>query len=251
MLRSVLLALTLALALATPASARAVPPDSAVGAHVLLVHGGGWTLTGPGVVARMQPVAARLRRWGYGTVNVEYRPAQYAFADVAAAYDRLRARVGARAPVCVYGASAGAQMALMLAVRRPEIACVVAQAPPALLAELGPRLRGNALAAFGLRGGLLRWSPARYALEAPVLLEHARQDRVVPLSHSLAMQRAARRPHLSVLRPGMQPWVHTAVAAEDLARAVRRQRRFLQGSVAFWAPGGPFRITRPLPGLKP
>jgi pimeloyl-ACP methyl ester carboxylesterase len=169
---------------------------------------------------------------------------------VAAAYDRLRAEVGARMPVCVYGASAGAQMALMLAVRRPEIACVIAQAPPALLGELGPRLRQKALAAFGVRGGLGRWSPALYALETPVLLEHAQRDRVVPFAQSLAMRAAARRPRLTILRPGPQEWVHTSVAPEDLTRAVRRQRGFLERSVGFWAPRGPFRISRPLAGLK-
>lgn len=233
MRRPVLLALAFALllALAPAASGGAGAGEP----YVLLVHGGGWRLTGPQMLARMEPAAARLHRWGYRTVNVDYRPGADAYPDVAAAYDRLRARVGARTPVCVYGSSAGGQMALMLAIKRPEIACVVAQAAPSLLQQLGPRLRRAAHTAFDPHGGLQPWSPARYALATPTLLEQARHDPVVPFAQSVAMRAAALDARLIVLPPGNRAWVHTTVDATALARAVHAERRFLRSAVAGWS----------------
>jgi dienelactone hydrolase len=249
MSRSALLAVALAITLAPTASDAtmrpATEPAAAGGAYVLLVHGGGWRFTGPRMVARMDPAATRLQRWGYRTENVDYRPGADAFGDVLAAYRQLRARVGAAMPVCVYGASAGGQMALMLAIRRPEIACVIAQAAPSLLEKLGPRLRRAAHVAFDPHGGLRAWSPARYALAAPALLEQARHDPVVPFAQSQAMRAAALNARLIALEPGSAPWVHTRVAASGLARAAFAERNFLRRSIAAWSEIGPRRTSQP------
>jgi dienelactone hydrolase len=229
-----------AVVLATLAAGEASAPPSTAGrpvgdgspAHVLTIHGGSWHRVGPRAVARMAPDAARLSSWGYVAHNIDYRPARRAFADVLAAYDALRARVGSDTPICAYGASAGAHMALMLAVRRPQLACVVSHAAPTDLTSLRPSLRRRARAAFG--GALRAWSPARYRLQTPVLLEQAVRDRTVPFSQARRMDAAAVHARVVALDPGPARWVHASVDRRQLARARTAERRFLRRSTARW-----------------
>src|SRR4051812_44068425 len=84
-----------------------------------------------------------------------------------------RGGVGKRTPICILGASAGGQMALMVALQRPDVACVIAHAPPTVLESLPPGLVQRARSAFDWLGGLDVFSPARYALETPLLLVQA------------------------------------------------------------------------------
>jgi len=225
-----LLPLVLGVALATlamPADAQSPLPL----AYVLLIHGGAWVRVGAGPTARMDPVATRLQHWGYGTVNVDYRSGRYAFGDVERAYEGLRLEVGPHARICAFGSSAGGQMALMLALRHRDVACVVAQSPPSLLDRLRPTLRHHAKEAFPGHGQLKVWSPARHVLRAPALLEAGRGDHVVPLSQTRAEHRSARHSELLVLAHGSHPWVHTSVAGASLERAARAERRFLRRSL--------------------
>lgn len=196
-------------------------------AYVLTIHGGGWYRVGPRMVARMDDDGARLRSWGYATVNIDYRAGARSFDDVLVAYDRVREHVGPSAPICAYGASAGGHLALMLAIRRPALACVVAQAPPVLLDRLPARLRGIAERFFGPAGGLAAWSPALYPVSVPLLLEQARNDRVVGFAQSLAMRAADSHSRLLPLRRGSVPWIHASVDAADLAKSRAAERRFL------------------------
>jgi dipeptidyl aminopeptidase/acylaminoacyl peptidase len=222
-------------ALALPATASAGPipePVAAPRGYVITIHGGGWHFVGPSMAARMSADIDRLHRWGYGTVNVDYRAGAAAFPDVAGAYDALRARVGPHVPVCAYGASAGGQLALMLAIRRPAVACVVTHAAPTLLASLSPRLKRYARAAFGAKGGLDAWSPALRDVRTPLLLEQAVHDPVVDFSNARAMHRAAPRSRLIALRPGRAPWTHTSVDTAQLRRVYAAERRFLARSTA-------------------
>ena len=93
------------------------------------------------------------------------------------AYDAARARFPGL-PICAYGESAGGQLALMLAVRRP-LACVIDAAGPVDLPRLDgtPQadwVRAKALAAFG---DLRDASPTHHAaaIRAPVLAGYARR----------------------------------------------------------------------------
>jgi acetyl esterase/lipase len=216
-----------ALALAMPAAAQSPLPQS----YVLLIHGGAWVRVGAGPTAHMDPIARRLQRWGYGTVNVNYRAGRYAFGDVERAYEGLRLEVGPHARICLYGSSAGAQMALMLALRHHDVACVVAQSPPSLLDKLRPTLRRHAKEAFPGHGQLKVWSPARHVLHTPALLEAGRRDHVVPLRQVRAEHAAAPHSKLLILAHGSHHWVHTSVAGAALARAVRAERVFLRRSL--------------------
>jgi fermentation-respiration switch protein FrsA (DUF1100 family) len=219
------LASVLPAASAFPAHAGAAP--AAPRPQVLLIHGGGWFKVGPAMQARMAGDEQRLRSWGYATQNLDYAPGGQAFLDVLDAYDRTRARVGSATPICLLGASAGAQMALMVAIRRPDVACVISHAAPTRLAALRPRLRRNAHAAFDWLGGLDEFSPARYRPRTPILLEHALADPVVDFADAQAMHAAAPRSRLILLPPGPVRWTHASVDAAAVAQARHRERRFL------------------------
>jgi acetyl esterase/lipase len=208
-------------------------------ARILLIHGGSWYRVGPRAVARIAADAPRLRAWGYATEVVRYRARRHAFPDVLAAYDRLRRRVGARMPICAYGSSAGAQMALMLAIRRPEVACVISQAAPTELESLPRPLRRRARDAFGRH--LVRWSPASYRLFTPALLEQAVSDGVVPFGEMGAMHREAPRSRTVVLAAGSAQWIHTRVDPRQLAHSRVVERAFLRTAVARWRAAGGFR----------
>ena len=89
---------------------------------VLVIHGGGWLRVGAPEVRYEEQEAWRLRSYGWRTVNVDYRPGWRSLRDVVAWYDWTRANFAG--PVCVFGRSAGAHLALMLASRRrPD--CVI------------------------------------------------------------------------------------------------------------------------------
>jgi dipeptidyl aminopeptidase/acylaminoacyl peptidase len=217
----VLAVLVAALCSAAPAGVASSRPQ------VLIVHGGGWTRTGSHAVARMAADERRLERLGYGTENIDYRPGTFAFLDVLDAYDRMRERVGERTPICILGASAGGQMALMVALQRPGVACVIAHAPPTVLESLPPGLVQRARSAFDWLGGLDVFSPARYALATPLLLVQATEDPVVPVSNSRAMDAVAQDSRLIELPPGRARFTHTDVDAGALAAAHGAERRFL------------------------
>jgi dienelactone hydrolase len=187
-------------------------------------------------VARIAANAPRLRSWGYATHIVRYRARRRAFPDVLAAYDRLRRRVGAGTPICAYGSSAGAQMALMLAIVRPGLACVVSQAAPTELGSLPDGLRRRACDAFGRR--LDRWSPASYRVFTPALLEQAHTDRIVPFGDMVAMHRRAPRSRTVALGPGSARWIHTRVDPGELAHARTVERGFLRTSIGRWRASG-------------
>lgn len=204
--------------------------------HVLTIHGGGWTRVGPAMAARMDPDVKRLNGWGYATANVDYRAGAASFADVRDAYDALRRRVGPRAPICAYGSSAGGHLALMLAIRRPALACVVTKAAPALLRDLDPPLLGTAARHFEPVGGLDAWSPALYSLRTPLLAQHARHDALVPFGQAGALRAANPNARVVALGPGERRWTHARVNSRQLAEAHELERAFLARRMAAWSP---------------
>jgi acetyl esterase/lipase len=210
--------------------------------YVLLIHGGSWYRTDRVMVGRVEANRPRLHAWGYATDVVRWRPRRQAFPDVLAAYDRLRRRVGAATPICAWGQSAGAHMALMLAIRRPEVACVVSEAAPTELQRLDADLRRRAHDAFGRE--LARWSPAFYRLLTPTLLEQATNDRLIPFGQLAAMQRTAPQSEALVLSAGTAPWIHSRVDPRRLTHAHVVERRFLRAAVERWRRDGPYPPAR-------
>ena len=204
---------------------------------VLLVHGGAWYGVGSGQVAGMRSEANRWRDRGWSTINIDYRGCANSLDDVLWFYDASRVLVGSR-PMCVEGQSAGGQLALMLAVERPSVACVVSQAGPTDFISLptqpaydpatggvqmaGPTwAAGMAAAAFGPTA-LVPESPALATLHAPVLAANSAHDNLVPYAQSLELADHVRATDAAAyidtmeLAAGPQGFVHQGVSRTAL-----------------------------------
>ncbi|HEX5899712.1 MAG TPA: hypothetical protein VFY32_09970 [Solirubrobacteraceae bacterium] len=196
---------------------------------VLVLHGGAWRAAGRRTAALMDVRARTFAGWGWAAAVVDYRAFADAPGDVARAYDAAHARFPGL-PICAYGESAGGQLALMLAVRRP-LRCVIDAAGPVDLPRLGgtPQadwVRAKALAAFG---DLRDASPTHHAaaIRAPVLAGYAAADRIVPATQGRYLERALSRARVIELGAGAGPrFVHSSVPAAALRgwwSAVRAQ----------------------------
>jgi dipeptidyl aminopeptidase/acylaminoacyl peptidase len=198
---------------------------------VLLIHGGGWTASGPEAVATVRGDARRFTQRGWLTYNVDHRPLQHAFADVRRTYDRLRRR-HPRIRICVHGVSSGGHLALMLAQRRPSVDCVIAVGAPSDLAHWPRRARAvyDVVRSLRRRVSLRRWSPVRQArrIRQPVLLIHDQNDQIVPFAQSRRLARRLPHAELVGLCPGPVAYVHTNVAPACLRRAYRAEARLLR-----------------------
>jgi acetyl esterase/lipase len=150
---------------------------------MLQIHGGAWYVVGDGVVSASRPFADAWRDRGWRTVNLDYRGCEHSLADVVTFFDLVRAKYPGL-PICATGQSAGGHLALMLAARRPGLACVEAVAAPTDLPGLEasePTLYHRAVAAFGA-DRLEELSPVSNAgqISARVLQGIAVNDQVVP-----------------------------------------------------------------------
>lgn len=216
-----------------PAAEVGAPPDGVQPRGVvLLVHGGGWVGPKPELTAAQRPAAAALRRAGYATVIVDYRSGRRGLQDLLLRFDQTR-RAFLGLPVCLFGQSAGGHLALLVAARRTDVACVVSQAGPTDLAALRTQARGVpsyrwAVDAFG-RDALDRFSPVARAaaIRARVLQVAARNDRYVPPAQAIELDRRLRRGRLILLPAGATPFVHSDVDAAAAADAVAAQQEFL------------------------
>ena len=88
---------------------------------MILVHGGAWRGPDSREQARLlrEPGDLLLRR-RWRVVSVDYRQGAQGLRDVVAAIERLGPRRGG-APLCLYGESAGGQLALVAAAERPSL----------------------------------------------------------------------------------------------------------------------------------
>jgi acetyl esterase/lipase len=113
-----------------PAEAIVESPASGLKGTMLMVHGGGWL--GPGPKAQrfliMQPGEMLVQR-GWRVVSLDYNAGTEGITDVlnAAGLELRRAEGNL---LCLYGESAGAQMALVVASRLRAIDCVIAAGAP-------------------------------------------------------------------------------------------------------------------------
>ncbi len=116
---------------ATPSPALAAAPAASAHGTMLMVHGGGWTGPGPKAQAALMTMPGEVlsgRSWRI--VSVDYHSGSAGLQDVIdAAGAELASPAGG--PLCIYGESAGAQLALVAASRLSGVDCVVAMGPPA------------------------------------------------------------------------------------------------------------------------
>jgi acetyl esterase/lipase len=213
----------------------------------MLIPGGGWTGVNPLGLQTEVATSVIFRQAGYETLSVDYRAGAQGIEDVDRFYRQARRRVGRKLPICALGASAGAQVALMLAVRHPDLRCVVALAGPTDLPAFARQPGGQAglrlaVKAFGT-DGLAKQSPINYvsSIKAKLLLVYAQNDPIVPVAQGQEFARKDRSAKLIVLPPGTANFVHTGtgapvsesgVSATAKAAANQAEAAFLAASTA-------------------
>jgi acetyl esterase/lipase len=195
------------------------PNDQPPKAVVMLIHGGSWKGIDPAAFKATLAIATIFQNLGFETVTVEYRRGAQGISDVQRLYRHVRQRVGTHSAICAVGTSAGGHIALMLAVRNPDLACVIDLAGPTNLPALRTDPGGStayhiALNAFG-NGPLTELSPALHtsSIKAKLMLIYAANDPLVPVAQGREMARADPGAKLIVLPPGTAPFVHTGVGA--------------------------------------
>jgi acetyl esterase/lipase len=213
---------------------------------VMVIHGGGWVNTGPALVAQQRPTADWYQRHGWKTMNVDYRPGVDSIKDVVRFYDRARHLSGKNTPIVAQGQSAGGNLAMLLATRRPRVAGVISEGGPA---AVGPLLAGGTdapnLAAVRQvfnPATAREFSPAEHlgAYHGRILAAYSPQDQVIPMGPQLrALNRARRttRANIQTVQvpgtvgavppAGASHWVHLNVRNEDLRALQKRQAQFL------------------------
>lgn len=202
-------------------------------ALLLLIHGGSWTGQNPQQLSNEVANGRTLQRLGYETLAFDYRRGAQGIQDADAFYQLARKRVGPNLPICALGWSAGGQIALMLAVKNPDLACVIDFAGPTNLVALSHEPGGMpgyqlAVHAFGARQ-LATYSPALHAgsIRAKVLLILARNDPILPVPQGQDMTRALSGARLILLPPGPVPFVHSGVGESAYNTALKAAEAFL------------------------
>jgi hypothetical protein len=204
---------------------------------MLVIHGGGWAGSGSAYVADERGDADYWRALGWRTVNIDYRPCNQSLADVEWFYDQARQLWGSSLPYCALGASAGGNLALMLAAGRSTLSCVIDEAGPADGSTLpnqldtfnsadqvdGPRWVYNLLVSAVDPENVPWWSPALFSINARVLYAESTGDPYMPWAQATELQSKmlAANPNAYVdlvqLQKGTTPWVHHGVTADALA----------------------------------
>ena len=214
---------------------------------MLLIHGGGWSTSGPGHAAALRGDAERWRARGWRTLNISYRPCELAIGDVLWFYERARALWGAELPYCALGASAGGNLALLLAAKRSSLACVLNQAGPTNGESLpnqyawgadGLQKRGpgwvynHLMAAIGTHN--VYWaSPVNFPIKARVLSAISSRDAFIPRAqvYELRDQMLARDARayadVAVLASGTSSFVHAGVSQAALNDYYVREARLV------------------------
>jgi dienelactone hydrolase len=188
----------------------------------MAIHGGGWLGPDPKLIAAMERRAERWHHQGWAIMVPEYQAGPAGLEDLLAHYDALRQRYG-ETPICLYGYSAGAHMALMMALRRPDVRCIVSEAGPTDLTG-NPR----AAVAFG-KANLAAWSPIRFAssIHASVFQVAAANDPIVPVSQARSLAARLRSGTLRILDPGSARFIHSSVDAGQVLKVYDEELSFL------------------------
>lgn len=211
-------------AAAEPASQLQTVPDAK--GWVILAHASGWHIVGEGMLGFEYANAERLHRWGWSTLNVDYRKGARGLKDLVRFHDELRSRIGG-GKLCVLGTSSGGHLALLLARRRPDIDCIITEAAPTYLPGLDGEVGRLARRFFGPYKRMRRWSPALRPPRMPILLSQATNDKAVAFEQSTLMLHAAPHARRIALHPGKAEWVHASVRRRDLKRLYRAEHAFL------------------------
>lgn len=209
-------------------------------ALLLMIHGGGWAGRSAAGVQSEADIAEIFQGLGYETLAFDYRRGAQGIQDAEAFYRLARKRVGRKLPICALGPSAGGHISLMLAVKNPDLACVISYAGPTDLVSLAKQPGGTvayqlAVRAFG-KADLAAYSPALHArsIHAKVMLVYAQTDPIVPVAQGEEMARALPGSQLIVLPPGPVGFVHSTVAAGPYDSSLVAEESFLADVARSW-----------------
>jgi dienelactone hydrolase len=219
---------------------------------VIMVHKGGWAgHDGVRQDRLMQSPGKLFLERGWRVVSIDYEEGSEGLQDVLNAAGGELARGTGDGPLCIYGESAGAQLALVAASRLRAIDCVIGVGAPADLAfyqEQGSasengqvRFVANRISRFfgTTRDQIASWNPTSLAptLHADVLLVHEADDTLVPPVHDRRFQAARPTTQLLVLEPGdpsdrATDFVHGSVSQLGRARFESALGAFADRAVA-------------------
>lgn len=203
-------------------------------ALVILLHGGGWQPSPEGY-EQQKATGEMLQDLGYATVAVGYDEGALGFRQIEDVYAEARRRYP-DLPICAAGQSAGGHLSLMLAVREPDLACVIDLVGPTDFTTLrehgGDAAYEGAATAFG-KANLPKFSPARYAdqIKAKVLMILAETDPLVPEEQGRELAELLPGSELVILPEGpvTAVWAHSAgVQPDALDNVVQLQLDFLE-----------------------
>ena len=192
-------------------------PAGTVRGTMLMVHGGGWA--GHDANAQnilMQTPGALLREHGWRTVSVDYDEGAGGLQDVLDAANTALARGSGNGPLCLYGESAGAHLALVAASRLHRIDCVIGLGAPTDImryetdgaADPDGRVQlvaGQLRRFFGSTAAdVVTWNPVAVAsaIRGDVLLMREGDDPMIPESHMTAFGAASPTTQLVDLEAG-------------------------------------------------
>jgi len=237
-----------------PAYAELQQPAGKPKGAMLLIHGGGFFIHGPGAVTNERGFADFWAGHGWVTLNVTYRPCAKSLDDVVWFYDQLHDRYPGL-DVCATGGSVGATLSAYLAAVRPVLYCVIAQSgayDPAALAGQTPFAPTAEQARFGAAEVSNMWLRAfgdqaatRLDLVRPLartntrlLLAAEAEDSLISPQQSAAV--VAAREHLNpgaytdrielAGGPGATKFIHGTVAAAELDRLDQASLRVADGA---------------------
>jgi hypothetical protein len=232
-------------AVAGPLSAD--PLSGVLRGTMIMVHAGGWA----GHDAHAQDVLMTtpgelLRQRGWRVVSIDYDEGVAGLQDVLNAAGAELARGSGDGPLCIYGESAGAHLALVAASRLRAIDCVVGLGTPTDLPlyesegsvsdDARVRLVASQMTRFfgSTPAEVAPWDVVAFApsIHADVLLMTEGDDAIVPASHSMRFQAARPTTQVVTLESGDPADSSTDFVHGTISQAGRAQYAAAIGALA-------------------
>jgi len=221
-----------------PAVGAPIAADPATGPAVgtmIMAFGSAWA---GHHAPRQQELMSRpgelLRQRGWRVVSIDYEEGPAGLQNVLDTVGSELARKTSAGPLCLYGESSGAQLALVAASRLPSIDCVIGVATPTDLALYEAEGRsaldktvGQLAERIGKLFGttteaLAPWNPVALApaIRSDVTLIHESDDPLIAASYATRFQAARPTTQVVMLEPGADASVRFAHGtASDAGRA--------------------------------
>jgi pimeloyl-ACP methyl ester carboxylesterase len=238
-----------------PAVAPLVSADPAGGvarATMILIHGGGWAgHSALGLELLMKRPGDLLLKRGWRVVSIDYNEGAAGLRDVLNAVDAEVARRTSNGPLCLYGESSGAHLALVAASRLPAIIdCVIGVGTPTDLSLYGAKgavadsqirlLASRIRRFFGTTTAeIAAWNPVTLApsIDAEVLLMREADDHLVSVDHSERFKAARPATRIVELESGdptdpSAVFLHGTVSEVGRAHYVSAINSFVDRAVA-------------------